>query len=230
VTYELEQLRLTIRTVNSRNGAAAIAVAGECDLYEAHLLEAALEEAGAAPGACVYLDLSELSFIDSTGLHVLVKAQRSLEAAGSELVLVAPTEHVRRTLAMSGLDEQFAVREQLDDPVAQVAESAPDDDGPASFESLFRSVNERILELSADWGAGELHFFCECRDSGCTRPVSMSAESYERLLAVSGSVVVSAAHAEIDRRDVVERGDGYVLIRDSDAAFRRNGGGDPVDL
>jgi anti-sigma B factor antagonist len=230
VTSELEQLRLSVRTVDSRDGVATIAVAGECDLYEAHLLEAALEEAGAAPGACVYLDLSELSFLDSTGLHVLVKAQRSLEAAGSALVLVAPAEQVRRTLAVSGLEGQFAVREELDDRVAEVVESPPDDDRPASFDSLFRSVNERILELSSDWGAGELHFFCECRDSGCTRPVSMSAESYQRLRAVSGSVVVSAAHAEIDRRDVVQRGDGYVLVRDPDAAFRENGGGHPVDV
>jgi anti-sigma B factor antagonist len=230
VTSELEQLRLSIHTVDSRDGAATIAVAGECDLYEAHLLESALAEAGAAPGTSVYLDLSELSFLDSTGLHVLVKAQRSFEAAGSELVLVAPTEQVRRTLAVSGLEGQFAVREELEDPVAEIAGSLPDDDRPASFDSLFRSVNERILELSSDWGAGELHFFCECRDSGCTRPVSMSAESYERLRAVSGSVVVSAAHAEIGRWDVVETGDGYVLVRDPDATFRRNGGGHSVDV
>jgi len=226
VTHELEQLRLSIRTVSSRGGAATIAVAGECDLYEAHLLGAAIEQAAAAPGTTVYVDLSQLSFLDSTGLHVLVKAQRSLEAAGSELVLVAPTEHVRRTLAVSGLDGQFAVREQLDDPILQVVESPPpDDDRHASFDSLFRSVNERILELSSEWGEDELHFFCECRDSGCTRPVSMSGQTYERLREVPGSVVVSAEHGDIDRWDVVQRGDGYVLIRDPNANFSRNGHG-----
>ena len=117
MTQELEQLRLSVRTVSARSGAATIAVAGECDLYEAHLLGAAIEQAAAAPGTTVHLDLSELSFLDSTGLHVLVEAQRSLEAAGSELVLVAPTDQIRRALSVSGLDGQFAVEKELDDPV-----------------------------------------------------------------------------------------------------------------
>ena len=229
MTHELEQLRLSIHTVNSRSGAATIVVAGECDLYEAHLLEEAIARAGAAPGTCVQLDLSELSFLDSTGLHVLVKARRSLEAAGSELVLVGPTEQIRRTLAVSGLDRQFAVKEELDDPVVQLAAPPPDDGPIASFDSLFRSVNERILELSSDWGAEELHFFCECRDSGCTRPVSMSGQTYQRLRAVPGSVVVSTAHGDIERWDVVQRGDGYVLVRDPDAGFSRNGRSHPGD-
>jgi anti-sigma B factor antagonist len=211
--------------VDSRDGTATIAVAGECDLYEAHLLEAAIERAAASPGTCVYLDLSELSFLDSTGLHVLVQAQRTLVEAGSELVLVAPDAQIRRTLAVSGLDGHFAVREELDEPVLQVAPAPPGDDGHASFDSLFRSVNERILELSAEWGAEELHFFCECRDSGCTLPVSLSGQTYERLRAVPGSIVVSSGHAEIDRWDVVQRADGYLLVRDPDANFSRNGRG-----
>ena len=229
MTQELEQLRLSIRTVNSGSGGATVAVAGECDLYEAHLLGAAIEQAGAAPGTIVHLDLSELSFLDSTGLHVLVKAQRSLETAGSELVLVAPSEQVRRTLSVSGLDGQFTVSEKLGDAVLQVVASPPNGNGRASFDSLFRSVNERILELSSDWADEELHFFCECRDNRCTRPVSMSGQTYERLRAVSGSVVVSAEHREIDRWDVVQRGEGYVLIRDPHASFGRNGRGDQVN-
>jgi anti-sigma B factor antagonist len=229
VTDELQQLTLTISTVKSCDGAAVIAVAGECDLYDAERLEAALAGAGAAPGTCVYLDLSELGFLDSTALHVLVKAQRALEATGSELVLVAPTAPIRRTLAVSGLEAQFAVRERLDEPTEAVAEAPPNGKPPASVELLFRSVNARILELSQDWGDAELHFFCECRDSGCTRPVSMSGETYDRLRAVPGAAVISTAHSDVERWDIIERGEGYVLVRDSGAAFHRNGHRQAVD-
>ena len=226
---ELQQLRLHVRTVKSRKDAAVVAVAGECDLYEAEVLAAAIEDAGAAAGTRVYVDLSELTFLDSTGLHVLVKAQRSLEAAGSELVLVAPTASVRRTLAVSGLDRHFAVRDELVEQVEDVPEAPPGNGRDPSFHSLFRSVNERILELSSEWGDGELHFFCECRDAGCTRPVSMSPETYTRLRSAPGSIVVSTAHADIGRWDILERADGYVLARDADAAFRRNGHRRPAD-
>src|SRR5215213_1059953 len=85
VMDELQQLRLHVRTIKSRKDAAVVAVAGECDLHEAQLLAPAIQDAGAAAVTRVYVDLSELMFIDSTALHVLVKAQRSLEAAGSQL-------------------------------------------------------------------------------------------------------------------------------------------------
>ncbi len=110
---EVHQLRLTVRRAKPQDGVTVLAFAGECDLYEAHRVEAALEAARMSDGL-VLVDLSELRFVDSTVLHVLLEAQRSYDTGASRLLLVAPSREVRRTLATAGLDARFEIRDTLE--------------------------------------------------------------------------------------------------------------------
>ncbi len=51
--------------------------------------------------AChVVLDMSQVSFIDSTGLGLLVRTDRRLSAAGRRLVLLRPHPNVQRVLSV----------------------------------------------------------------------------------------------------------------------------------
>jgi anti-sigma B factor antagonist len=52
----------------------------------------------------VELDCSGLTFIDASGLRVLVDARRDLEARGAMLTIVDPSRCVVWLLALTGLD------------------------------------------------------------------------------------------------------------------------------
>jgi anti-sigma B factor antagonist len=82
-----------------------IRIAGEVDLACAHQLRAALR---GLTGDAV-LDCSELSFIDSTRLSVVLGAHRRFEAEGHCLQLVDVSQAVHRTLRVAGLDRVLLV-------------------------------------------------------------------------------------------------------------------------
>lgn len=57
----------------------------------------------------VILDLSGTTFIDSSGLSVIVRAMRTLDSRGGSLVLRNPRPSVARVLALTGLDKVLTV-------------------------------------------------------------------------------------------------------------------------
>jgi anti-sigma B factor antagonist len=65
--------------------------------------------------ARLVLDLSGLTFIDSTGLGVLVWAHGRMEKRGSRLCLAAPRSHVQRVLHVSGLDQRLHLYDTVDE-------------------------------------------------------------------------------------------------------------------
>ena len=98
-----------------RNGSSmVVGLAGELDLYNAHTLrETLLECCSEAPERLV-VDLSEVKFIDSTALGVLIEARTRMPNRRGFL-LAAPGLETRRALEISGLDKHFTVHESLSD-------------------------------------------------------------------------------------------------------------------
>jgi anti-sigma B factor antagonist len=78
-------------------------VRGEIDVATSPKLEAVLDEAIAAQPARVIVELDSVTFLDSTGLRVLVEAQRRLQECGGTLVIDGMSEAVRRVLEVTGL-------------------------------------------------------------------------------------------------------------------------------
>jgi anti-sigma B factor antagonist len=66
-------------------------------------LEQRLNEVLAETHARVTLDLSELAFVDSAGMSVLIKAKQDADSNGRTLVLSRATEQVHRVFALVGL-------------------------------------------------------------------------------------------------------------------------------
>jgi anti-anti-sigma factor len=85
-----------------RSGRHSLALTGELDLESASELEEAVREVCAA-GAGLVIDLRKVTFIDSTGLRVLIVAGTLCEETGHELLII-PGEDIQRTLEMTGLD------------------------------------------------------------------------------------------------------------------------------
>ena len=78
-------------------------LAGELDLASAPRLTEALLDV-AWPAAEVHLDLADLSFLDSSGLRVILELARSRGIDGS-VVLLHPSKAVMRTFEIIGIDE-----------------------------------------------------------------------------------------------------------------------------
>jgi anti-sigma B factor antagonist len=99
--------------VEQRGDAVVVRLADELDLYNAHLVREALAEATGRSPERLIVDLSQVLFVDSTALGVLIEARSKL-ANRRGFLLVAPGVETRRALAISGLDRHFAVHDTLD--------------------------------------------------------------------------------------------------------------------
>jgi anti-sigma B factor antagonist len=101
---------LTIQRRGDDRG-VVLALSGELDMVSAPGLAATLEEVLAEPHARVLLDLNGLSFVDSTGVSVLIKAKQAAATHGSTLVLRRPTEQLDRVFALVGLADWLEIED-----------------------------------------------------------------------------------------------------------------------
>jgi anti-sigma B factor antagonist len=84
-------------------------VTGELDVATSELLEAALRALQMDGWPNIVLDLSGLSFIDSTGLNVLVGAHRRAKARGGSVVIRGASHSAIRLLQLTALDRQLMI-------------------------------------------------------------------------------------------------------------------------
>ena len=103
--------------ISRNDGYVVVSLAGELDLYNAHEVRDALLECCAESPNRLVVDLSDVKFIDSTTLGVLIEARTKLENRRGFL-LASPGLETRRALEISGLDRHFAVHESLDEALA----------------------------------------------------------------------------------------------------------------
>jgi len=85
----------------------------------------------------------------------------------------------------------------------------------AKNQALFREVNERIAELAARFGvaSGPQAFICECSQVGCTECLELPVAAYARVRDDPATFLVLAGHEDLDHELVLERSDGYLLVR-----------------
>jgi anti-sigma B factor antagonist len=82
-----------------------IPFAGDLDAHTAPMLQKAVDRTlAAAPARVLIIDLSEVSFIDSSGLSVIVGAHKRLSDAGAGVRLVVGSPQVTKVLGLTGLD------------------------------------------------------------------------------------------------------------------------------
>ena len=92
--------------------ACVVKLGGELDLYNADKIRSALAEATADSPERVVVDLSDVEFMDSTALGVLIEARTKL-ANRKGFLLAGPGLETRRALEISGLDRHFSVHETV---------------------------------------------------------------------------------------------------------------------
>jgi anti-sigma B factor antagonist len=120
---------LRIQTQDSSD-ATVVAVEGELDVASAARL---VEEVGRSTDAAdrIVVDLSGLSFMDSTGLRALLSASEIAEAAGCSFAVVKGPHQVQRLLRLTRVAERLAIIDGA--PAAEVNRAdASDGDGRPS--------------------------------------------------------------------------------------------------
>ncbi|PRY01650.1 STAS domain-containing protein [Allonocardiopsis opalescens] len=98
--------------------ATVIELTGEIDVATAPQLRSSLEPAFGAPEPRLVIDLAGVTFIDSSGLRVLIETHKRAEQDGGSLALARPSPWVVRLLRVTGLDRRIAVHPD----VAEAAE------------------------------------------------------------------------------------------------------------
>ena len=100
-----------MRDVSRQGNSVAMVLDGEIDLHTAGIVEAVIDRECKRSPTRLVVDLSAVEFLDSTGLHLLLRAHARLAAAGCALVLLRPSENARRALAISGVDRLLPIDE-----------------------------------------------------------------------------------------------------------------------
>ncbi|MCX4683207.1 STAS domain-containing protein [Kitasatospora purpeofusca] len=119
------ELRIDVR----RSGPVRIvSVGGELDRDSADGLLAALAGLPEEGLTRILVDLAELSFCDSTGLNVLLRARQDAELAGVLLELAGPRPVVVRLFAITGADAVLRIHPSV--AVALVADDSRKDADP----------------------------------------------------------------------------------------------------
>jgi anti-anti-sigma factor len=89
----------------------AIVASGDIDVAGGPILDAAIveQEALLEPPASIVIDLTDVTFIDSSGLRSLLGASRRADDRDSKVVLRSPSASVQRLLEITGTTAQFRV-------------------------------------------------------------------------------------------------------------------------
>jgi anti-anti-sigma factor len=100
-------------TVTARESAAQpytlVAITGEADVTNREDLRRVLDEEVTLQPSTLILDLSGLRFMDSSALHVILQANRTLDRLGGMMALVAPQDAVAKMLRLTTADRLIPV-------------------------------------------------------------------------------------------------------------------------
>lgn len=90
-------------STSTGEGPAVVALDGELDLATASCVQHAVLDALGASDAVV-VDLSDVTFLDATGLGTLLRCRREASASGRWCVLSSPSRCVRRLAGLTGTE------------------------------------------------------------------------------------------------------------------------------
>jgi hypothetical protein len=82
-------------------------------------------------------------------------------------------------------------------------------------EAMFRDINERIQGLNRDFGSitGTMSVVCECARATCIEQIQVGVDDYERVRGDSALFIIVPGHDEPYVEDVVDRVNGYHVVR-----------------
>ncbi|MER7894109.1 STAS domain-containing protein [Micromonospora sp. NPDC094482] len=113
-------MTFTVTYADRDGGGAYLRLAGELDMSTAPQLNAAIDRLTAAGERRLLVDLSELSFCDSTGIAAFVRGDNQAAADGGWLRVTGASGRVERVLRLTGLAEVLSYEPDNADPASQI--------------------------------------------------------------------------------------------------------------
>lgn len=115
--------RVDLRIESSTNdGTAVLALRGEVDVYTAPKLKSSLIDLVDEGTYEIIVDLSEVDFIDSSGLGVLVGGLKRVKAREGSISLVCSQENILKIFRITGLNKVFPIYATLDEATKETAQ------------------------------------------------------------------------------------------------------------
>jgi anti-sigma B factor antagonist len=116
----VDLLSASVKDFNA-NGETYVIVelSGEADATNSEKLREVLDAEIRKQPRAMIIDLSGLRFMDSTALHVILRANRTLDRYGCVLTLVAPRDPVAKVLRLTATDRLIPVYSSVSDATAQ---------------------------------------------------------------------------------------------------------------
>ena len=103
--------------VREEQGGVIVALSGDVDLQSSPAARSVLLNA-VGRGRPIFVDLSDVTYIDSSGIASLVEALQDARKRGTRFALVSVSETARRVLQLARLDKVFAIHANLADALA----------------------------------------------------------------------------------------------------------------
>ena len=104
---------MKISKFTAENEVVAIEVEGEVDAHTARELDKAISDLLAQGHSRLALDISQIDFISSAGLRVVIYAHQEALQHGGRVKLFGLNTRVRRVFEMAGLDESLSLSDTL---------------------------------------------------------------------------------------------------------------------
>ncbi|GAB3827190.1 STAS domain-containing protein [Dactylosporangium cerinum] len=108
-------------SISTFQGHSVVRADGELDVSTAPQLRQTITSALDDGGEKVIVDLSAVTFMDSTTLGVLIGAHNRVRERGGALGLVCPDDKIRRVFRITGLDNVFALFDTVPDAATALA-------------------------------------------------------------------------------------------------------------
>ena len=103
---------MSVGNITEQQGRIVVELAGEIDLENAGAVRRATLD-NLKKGRDVLIDLSQVTYIDSSGIASLVEGLQVARKQKNDLILVAVSQRVRRVLELARLDKVFAIHTDL---------------------------------------------------------------------------------------------------------------------
>jgi anti-sigma B factor antagonist len=107
-----EQLQIDLRQESDR---VVVTLAGELDMANAPLLASTIESEQLTGTPTVVLDLQQLTFLDSTGLRIILAAREQCWRRSQEFAVTPGSPQVQRLLSVTGVGEHLRTLTSADE-------------------------------------------------------------------------------------------------------------------
>ncbi|KNX36127.1 anti-sigma factor antagonist [Luteipulveratus halotolerans] len=107
-------------TTRDEGDVTVVTLAGEVDVFSAPTLRDEMSTVIARGGTRLLADLTDVPFLDSTGLGVLVGRLKTVRVQDGELRLVISSDRVLRNFQITGLDKVFRIYPTVEEGLADM--------------------------------------------------------------------------------------------------------------